>query len=163
MNDYRRIDHQIRGKDVLPRATAEQLLRTVTTIGDTVVDLAERRRALLVELCDVVQADCGFWSWGRGWPESKAMSPVAIIDYGFTELQRGIVIEWGLSSDTDRTFRQPIIARMGSDRRSTNYRQEIVPEEVWVTFPYMRQQLGRANSDFRSRSCNRKIGHVCWK
>jgi DNA-binding CsgD family transcriptional regulator len=126
---------------VVQRAVAERLLRAVATIGDSAVELADRRRALLGELSDVVQADFGFWSWGRGWPGVETMSPVAIIDFGFSDSQRGVVIEWGLSADTDRNFRQPIMARMGQDRRATNFRREIFPDAIWETCPTMRQRL----------------------
>lgn len=95
----------------------------------------------MAELANLIQADAGFWSWGRGWPGSNSMSPVALIDWGLTDEQRGLLIEWGLSVDTDRNFRQPIMARMGPNRRSTVVRQEIVPDEVWQTNPYMRKQL----------------------
>lgn len=131
-----------KGDGLQPRMV-ERLLRAVATIGDSYVDLRERRQALIVELCDVVQADCGFWAWGRGWPGMRTMSPVALIDFGFSDQQRGVVIEWALSTDAELNFREPIAARMGPDRRATNFRREIVADEVWETFPTTRQQLAR--------------------
>jgi len=136
-------ESELPGGSFVPPAIAERLLRAVVTIGDSYAELGERRRGLLVELCEVVQADCGFWAWGRGWPGMDTMSPVAIIDFGFSDSQRGVVIEWGLSADAHQEFRQPIMARMGPERRATNYRREIVPDTVWESFPTTRLQLAR--------------------
>ena len=88
-----RADDQPKGGVVQP-AVAERLLRAVAMIGDSQPELGNRRRTLLMELCDVVQADCGFWAWGRGWPGMQTVSPVAIIDFGFSDQQRRVVIEW---------------------------------------------------------------------
>lgn len=125
-------------------AVAEGLLAAALRIGDGQIDLAERRRALLDEFPALLGADAGFWAWGRGRPDTSTVAPVAIIDFGFSDQERAIVIEWGLSVDTDIHFRQPIMAKVRHTGRSTDCRRDIVSDEAWGAFPYMRQQLARA-------------------
>src|SRR5262245_7278582 len=92
-------DHrQLAGE--VPAAIAQQLLASIVAIAQEHPDLAERRRAVLSVLAQLVQADAGWRAWGRGWPDSSAVAPVAIIDFGFTDQQRAIVIEWALDADT---------------------------------------------------------------
>ncbi len=125
----------------LPAAVARRLLAAVATIGDGHPDLAERRSAFLATLAEVVDADCGWWSWGRGRPKDSTVTPIANISFGFTENQRAVVIEWGLDARSDREFREPIMAKMGDARSSTDLRRDIISDEQWATFPYMRRQL----------------------
>jgi DNA-binding CsgD family transcriptional regulator len=123
---------------------ARRLLTLVASIAEDRLDLAQRRKALLQALVDLIAADAGWWSWGRGWPDSSAVAPVAIIDHGFTDQQRALVIEWALDPDTDKNFRQPILARMAGKNATVQVRREIVPDEIWKEQPYMRRQLATA-------------------
>src|SRR5262245_12415230 len=86
----------------VPAAAAQRLITAVGQIGDSHAELAERRRAILGTIAELVQASSGFWAWGRGKPLTTAVAPIAIIDFGFTKEQRTTVIEWGLEERTDR-------------------------------------------------------------
>jgi len=127
----------------IPPDATHRLLAAVATIADNQTDLAQRRRTFLLELAELVGADAGFWAWGRGWPDSSSVTPVAIIDFGFTDQQRTVVIEWGLDANTDREFRQPILARMGEAKKSTDVRRDIMSDDVWAAYPRTRRQLAR--------------------
>jgi DNA-binding CsgD family transcriptional regulator len=127
--------------DSIARERVRRLLAAVTGIADTHNGLAERRRAVLVALADEIQADCGVWSWGRGWPDSTNVVPVAVIDFGVNDRQRGVLMQWGLNAETDRTFRQPILKQMGSGRAATTRWQDIYTPDEWDAMPFMRSQL----------------------
>jgi hypothetical protein len=43
----------------------------------------------------------------------------------------------------NREFRQPIMAKMGDAKSSTDLRRDIMSDEQWATFPHMRRQLAR--------------------
>ena len=120
---------------------ARRLLTAVVEIADSHPALAERRRAVLLTLADVVQADSGFWAWGRGWPDSSTVFPVAQIDFGVNDQQRAFIMTWGMDAETDRTFRQPIRAQMGKAHSATTLRADIFSTEEWEAMPYMRRQF----------------------
>ncbi len=129
---------------VVPAAAARRLLAAVAAvaaIGDNHSELAKRRRAFLATLAEVIGADCGWWSWGRGRPKDSTITPIANISFGFADNQRAVMIEWGLDAQSDREFRQPIIAKMGDAKSSTDLRRDIMSDEQWATFSHMRRQL----------------------
>jgi DNA-binding CsgD family transcriptional regulator len=127
-----------------PAHIAQRLLTLIASIAEDHLDLAQRRKALLDELIGLIAADAGWWAWGRGWPDSSAVAPVAIIDHGFTDQERALIIEWALDPDTDKNFRQPILARMAGKNATVQVRRDIVPDEIWQEQSYMRRQLARA-------------------
>ena len=124
-------------------ADASQLLESVVAIGRTVTDLAEQRRAFVSVLANSVQADAGWWAWGRGRPDADAdsVTPVAIVDFGFTDQQRVAAIEWALSRDSHQDFRRRIMPRIIDGLRATTLYQDIFSEEEWAAMPGMRRQL----------------------
>jgi len=128
----------------LPAVVVENLLAAVIVIAGDHSDLAEKRQALLIKLAEFVQADGGYWAWGRGWPDTSTVAPVAILDFGFTDRQRAAMIELGLDEHTEQEFRLPIRARMGNALRSTYIRRDIISDEAWEKFPFVRQHLERA-------------------
>src|SRR5262245_23599809 len=90
-----------------------QLIEAVATTADAYAGLAERREAILGALLKLVEAQAGVWGWGRGWPDSSTVVPLAAIYLGVSDAQRGALMAWGLDAETERTFRQPIRAQMG--------------------------------------------------
>jgi DNA-binding CsgD family transcriptional regulator len=133
----------IREREV-PASVAGQLIAAMGAIGDSQPNLSERRRAILHLLAELVQADSGFWSWGRGKPDATAVAPLAIIDFGLTHQQRAAVIEWGLDERTDTEFRQPIMQKLKTANSSTDTRGDLFSDDQWDQFPHMRKQLALA-------------------
>lgn len=122
-------------------AAVQRLLADVVAIADAERELVERRRRMLLALSREIQADAGVWSWGRGRPETGSVIPICVIDFGFDDRQRGVLTEWGLNGETDRTFRQPIRQQMGTSLSATTLWQDIFTPAEWEAQPYMRTQL----------------------
>lgn len=129
----------------LPRDTIARLVTAVAEIADTHSGLADRREAVLLALAELVQADCGVWAWGRGWPDSSMVVPVAVIYFGITDAQRSVLMQWGGAAETDRTFRPRVRAQMGTARSVTTLWQDIFTAEEWDAMPDMRRQLLEGN------------------
>lgn len=119
------------------------LLQSVLAIAEDSSELGERRRALVNVLAELVHADAGWWAWGRGWPNPDSITPVAIVDFGLTDEQRAILIEWGLDRDGAQIFRQRIRAQMGDSRQVASLRPQVFSDEEWAAVPAMRRQLER--------------------
>lgn len=94
-------------------------------------------------LAQLVQADSGFWAWGRGHARDRSITPAAIIDFGFSDEQRGVVIEWGLSADANQNFTQRVLATMNGATQATTLCQDIFTPAEWNSMPVMRAQLAR--------------------
>jgi DNA-binding CsgD family transcriptional regulator len=131
----------------VPFSIAQRMLESVLAVGNQHTGLAERRQAFLVELGDLIDADAGWWSWGRGRPDSSTVAPVATIDFGFNHDQRTLVREWALDRESDRTFQQPILRTMRGASQITTLRCDIFSDAEWETTPAMRGMLARAGWD----------------
>lgn len=123
------------------REPVSRLLAEVAAIGDDHAGLAERREAILAALMELVNAQAGVWAWGRGWPDSSGVIPVAVIYRGVSDEQRGALMVWGFDPETDRTFRQPIREQMGDRRAISTLWQDIFTRAQWAARPAMRTQL----------------------
>jgi DNA-binding CsgD family transcriptional regulator len=88
-----------------------------------------------------VEADAGCWAWGRGWPLSSTVVPVAVVYLGVSDRQRAALMAWGLDAETDRTFRARVRAQMGDGHAATTIWQDIFPPEEWAAGPSMRGHL----------------------
>lgn len=120
------------------------LLESVVAIGDETFDLADRRRSLLCALCDLTAADAGFWAWGRGWPDADTLTPVAIIDFGFTDTQRADIVSWGLDQEAEKNFRSRFVEHVGEQQCVTSLREDLFSNIEWDAIPLMRRQLTNA-------------------
>ncbi len=69
-------------------AASSQLLRAALDIADATDDLAERRRALLDALIEIVGADAGYWLCNRMRPESGNILPLGMIERNFSAEER---------------------------------------------------------------------------
>ncbi|MFM9960322.1 MAG: response regulator transcription factor [Planctomycetaceae bacterium] len=105
--------------------------------------MAHRRKALLHVLAHLVQADAGFWFWGRGRPDQDSVTPMAIVDFGLTSQQRVIVMEWGLERDAQQTFHERVMAHLREDDQATTLYDDVFSKAEWDAIPKMRQQMRR--------------------
>lgn len=119
----------------------QRLLSMVTEIADTHSTLVKRRQAVLAALLELIQADCGNWAWGRGWPLSTAVTPVSVIWHNVSDDQKIALMEWGLDPDTDITFRPRVSAQMSDRTSATTIWQDIFTPEEWDAVPSMRRHL----------------------
>ena len=127
----------------LPPDVVEQLLTIAVDAYEKCADLGERRRAVLKATMELVQADSGIWSWGRGWPQLSGITPVALIDAGFDPPQRAKMIEWALSPAAKQEFVEPIRTGMGNETRSAVIRRDMITDESWDTHPDIRRKLAQ--------------------
>ena len=102
----------------------------VTRIADRWRDPARRRREALRELQELTRAELGWWAWGQGRADGTLV-PVAVIQFGVSELQKCNLIAMGMAPELDAEFRQPILAQMGSQRQCTSLRADIYSDTVW--------------------------------
>ena len=127
----------------VPIRVAGRLVAAIAEIADVHAELAQRRRAVLTALAREVEADGGLWAWGRGWPDSSAVVPVAHIDFGMDQEQRTVIMDWGLDAEVDREFRGRIRAQMGVAKHVTTIRRDIFTAEEWEAIPFTRRMLRR--------------------
>lgn len=126
----------------LPASLLGRLMSAVVMIADDHTGLAERRLALLTTLGDLINADCGVWAWGRGRHDTT-VAPVAVIDFGVTDEQRPVLMQWGFDQETDRTFRNKVVGQMGASRQVTTLWRDIYSPEEWDAMPIMRSVMLR--------------------
>ena len=96
----------------------QRLLQSVVAIGSHHAELVDKRRAFVTVLMREVNADTGFWTWGYGKPTDITLTPVAIIDLGFTDSQRAVVMRWGFDRDAFCGFYDRIYREMEGSTRS---------------------------------------------
>lgn len=121
----------------LPAPAVSRLLAAVCEAADTHADLGLRRLALIQSLRDLLDADYAGWAWGRGWPDSGSVSPVAYISVGVDDVQRAMLMQWGFDLDADREFRGRIRRQMGQDLHATTIWQDIFSPDEWAARPHM--------------------------
>lgn len=106
-------------------------------------DLIERRsQALRVALAQF-QADFGFWSWGRGHPESKELvTPIALIPVGLPQKQVDAFFQIGMSQDSDRWYRRPFLEILKNQTQACRARQHFWDDQTWGQ-SQLRSQVAR--------------------
>ena len=131
----------------VPRSAAQRLLESVVAIGNGPSTLAERRRAFLTVLTELLDADAGQWGWGHGTPSAQTVIPIATIDVGLSHAQRASIVAWSFGPDADPLFHARVHARRENQTWVTSRQQDIFPNAEWRTRPLMRQHLERAGLD----------------
>jgi len=124
----------------VPTEHFANLITSVPAIADETSDLAERQTLAMQTVASLIDADAGFWAWGRGWPDQDAISPLAIIDFGLTDKQRTYVIECSLDRDADIGFRTRVVGRVRRDSMATSLHDDLFTKAEWDAMPFMRRQ-----------------------
>jgi DNA-binding CsgD family transcriptional regulator len=120
---------------------ASALLLAVSRINISQSDMSTRRSATLLALAEIVGIDGGIWAWGRGWPDSSAVVPVAQINFGLDERQLRTIMGLGLDAELDQEFRLPIRHQMGSSTHITSIREDLFPLDDPHGDPAMKRLL----------------------
>jgi DNA-binding CsgD family transcriptional regulator len=110
---------------------ARALLEAATEIAKEPL-LSQRRELLLRALGELIGADAGHWAWGRGVPNTSTVTPVAIIDFGYTDEQRALLFRLGLDSEMDEIFRPRIVARFNADSQATVICEDVFSAEEYA-------------------------------
>ncbi len=118
-----------------------RLLGVVAQIADESPGIGVRREAAIRAVAELVGADAGTWAWGRGWPDSSSVAPVAVLPFGVTPDQMSLLMQWGNDPETDRTYRKPVCARMRATGSVTTIRHDLFSDLEWDAMPFMRTQL----------------------
>ena len=127
--------------ETVPSAVAQRLLESVVAIGNHHAELVDRRRAFLTVLLEEIGADAGFWTWGYGKPTDVSITPVAVIDLGFTDAQRAVVMQWGFDQDAFRGFYRRIFLEMQGVTRSRSLLLADFNEDERKGLPVMRSYM----------------------
>jgi DNA-binding CsgD family transcriptional regulator len=131
----------------IAEADVAKLLEAVFRVESCTRDIAQRRQQLLADMMELVQADLGHWSWGRGHPATSEVTPVAQIVHGFTSEQIAVVAQAGLDRETDRTFRDPILERLQGKPQISSVRRDVFPDDKWRTSKFYRQFISKLDMD----------------
>lgn len=123
------------------------LLEAVTAAETASGDLAARRLRLVEELGRLLAADAGHWAWGRGHPLSTAIVPMAVIDWGYDDRQRAVMVEHALQSESIATFQSRVAARMNGDRRIAVTRRDVLPDGEWLASTHWQAYVSRLGLD----------------
>lgn len=94
--------------------------------------MARRQRAIEVTLAKF-HSDFGFWSWGRGHPDSNELvTPIALIPVGLPQKQVDAFFQIGMSQDSDRWYRRPFLETLKKQTQACRARQHFWSDEVWA-------------------------------
>ena len=115
----------------LSRDEIIQLFLVVTSIEQQAADIVERRAAVLERLAEIVEAEGGFWGWGRGHPVASAITPVASVSFGFTSQEWTAIIAASLDDDTKALCTWPIAERLRTTPHVTMARSMLWTDEEW--------------------------------
>jgi DNA-binding CsgD family transcriptional regulator len=124
-----------------------RLLEAATQASTFLDDLAERRRVVLSAIGEIVGADAGHWTWGRGNPVTSTIAPVAIIDFGYSDQQRAEMVSHYLSAETMATFQLHVEPRLDHRRQLTVTRRDVYPDEAWGTTARLVEHVARLGLD----------------
>ncbi|TWT42974.1 helix-turn-helix transcriptional regulator [Botrimarina hoheduenensis] len=113
-------------------AHLEGLLKALTKPSLLVGDGEERRRLTINALCDLLDADAGHWSWGRGNPTTSTIAPLAFIDVGFTADQRVALFQHALHPETVRTFQGRLMPMLTERSPLGVTRRDVLADPEWL-------------------------------
>jgi DNA-binding CsgD family transcriptional regulator len=119
----------------------EALLRNVTEIAESSVNLAERRHALIQSVGNLVGATAGFWGWGRGNPVDSAITPLAALSYGMTHDEWQRALQMSLGAESVRLWSLPIRQRMQETAHVTVTRSMLHSDDAWAAETNYRREL----------------------
>lgn len=126
-------------------AHANRLLQAVIRAAEVGLDLAERRRRVLVALTDITEADAGHWAWGRGNPVTSTIAPVAILHVGFSAEQLAGLYQSSLDPEMIELFQKRAMSRFDDRQQFTLTRRDIHSDDEWQRNSTLRryvEQLG---------------------
>ena len=116
------------------------LVQRMLAISDELPNLADRRAAALNTVAQLVDADAGYWSWGRGWPNAGSVTPLAMIPFGFTDEQLKCAIE----AVAELNIRHRTTDPVRDTSNVTLLREDLFADDEWNAMPLMRTQLMKA-------------------
>jgi DNA-binding CsgD family transcriptional regulator len=124
-----------------------QLLLAATSRALLELDPIQRRRLLLSLLVEVVGADAGHWSWGHGVPEDNSMTPVVIIDFGYTPEQFTMILEFAMRAESVAMFQSRIAALFDERKRAVATRRCVIADDEWRSSPLWSGYVARLGFD----------------
>lgn len=96
-------------------------------------DLDIRRRNAVAFICSFLNADFGFWSWGRGHPETdERVVPIALIPWGLEPFQSQQFFQLGMSDDSERWHRAPFLPLLRTETQVCRSRAHFWTDEEWT-------------------------------
>ena len=127
-------------RPLIRRDFIKELLNGISRIGSTESGLLPRRQATLELLMNILGADFGHWAWGVGDRSTTRMAPLALLTAGYSDREKGLLIQFAMAPEAESTFRRPILDRMGEEQQITLARSEIFCQSTWPS-SFTRQAL----------------------
>ena len=134
----------------LSQAAAQRFFQILTRVADLASTLAERRQAILDELCDWLQVDAAHWAWGRGRPETASIIPLGYVATGYTPEQFAKLQQFALQPRFFENLQVPLMSRLRGDGALCATRRDLYSDEQW-----------RAPDNW-IRQCYESIGTDSW-
>ncbi|SFH74970.1 helix-turn-helix transcriptional regulator [Planctomicrobium piriforme] len=107
----------------------------------------QRRTLAVTFFAQLLEADVGFWAWGRGHPLKSTIVPIAIIDHGFSDAQRIAVIELGTDKVCNAEFQERAAPLLNATGQLTVTRREIFSDLEWRQRPRFRRYCEQMGMD----------------
>ena len=133
--------------DALDVNDVHRLIAVATFEDPRSADLGDRRRGIVAALVDIVNADAGHWAWGRGNPETNSIAPVALVDFGYTDQQRALMIEHAMNPQCVAMFQARMTTRFDENRQAAATRRDIIPDAEWRSSPPCVDYVARSGLD----------------
>lgn len=120
-----------------------------TLLGlETEANLDIRRRQAVAYLCQFLNADFGFWSWGRGHPETdELIVPVAMIPWGMEPDRIGWFFQVGMSQDSERWHRDPFLPLLRAQKQVCKARHHFWEDATWRACSFRNSILEHTSLD----------------
>ncbi len=132
---------------VVKLTETSESLRAVLEAAEAPTSSVNRRQAILGRLGELLQADAGHWAWGRGWPDNDAVLPVAVINFGYSDLELAEFYRFSLDARLRDDVSLPLLALRREDRVSCAVRRDAWPDDQWTADNWAFQTLQRRGKD----------------
>lgn len=100
---------------------------------DAEPDLDTRRRNAVAFICQELDADFGFWSWGKGHPETdERVVPIATIPWGMEPNQIQQFFQLGMSDGSEQWHRAPFLPLLRNQPQVCRSRAHFWTDNEWT-------------------------------
>jgi len=124
-----------------------ELIRWITAPSFIALSVAEKRESLTEHLSRSIDAQVGFWGWGRGMPMDNGIAPIASILVGFTPEQKIGLHQMALSENTHELLNVPVRELLRLDSHVSVTRSQFWTDEQWNRDERVKESFHRFGFD----------------
>jgi DNA-binding CsgD family transcriptional regulator len=108
-----------------------ELISWITSPSFIALPIADKRESLTDKMRQLIDAQVGFWGWGRGMPMDSGIAPVASILVGFTPVQISGLHQMALSENAHELINKPVRELLRLNSHVSVMRSQFWTDEQW--------------------------------